>query len=251
MVDNVAVTAGSGTSIATDDVGGAHYQRVKISNGEADSSTHLGVYAEDEAHTDGDTGLLMLVKRSDTPAATSGTDGDYEPLQVSGGFLWVRAVQKFATVSTDVTRAADTVTYAINDTYNDSSSAPTANGFTFTSAARVSGGSGIITDAIVSNSNDPATPMQGEVWIFDTNVTHPNDNVAFVVSDTEIKTLVGVIPFVLTDSGNNDSAWISNLNMGFTTVGSANLKFMVRLKNAYVPASAEVLTVRLKIIQLD
>ncbi len=29
MVDNVPITAGSGTSVATDDVGGVHYQRVK------------------------------------------------------------------------------------------------------------------------------------------------------------------------------------------------------------------------------
>jgi hypothetical protein len=29
MADNVTITAGSGTSIATDDIGGAHYQRVK------------------------------------------------------------------------------------------------------------------------------------------------------------------------------------------------------------------------------
>lgn len=33
MADNVAVTAGSGTSIATDDVGGIHYQRVKVDFG--------------------------------------------------------------------------------------------------------------------------------------------------------------------------------------------------------------------------
>lgn len=30
MADNVAITAGAGTSIATDDVGGAHYQKVKL-----------------------------------------------------------------------------------------------------------------------------------------------------------------------------------------------------------------------------
>lgn len=29
MADNVPITAGSGTNIATDDIGGAHYQRVK------------------------------------------------------------------------------------------------------------------------------------------------------------------------------------------------------------------------------
>lgn len=33
MADNVAVTAGAGTSIATDDIGGVHYQRVKVSWG--------------------------------------------------------------------------------------------------------------------------------------------------------------------------------------------------------------------------
>jgi hypothetical protein len=33
VADNVAITAGAGTDVATDDVGGAHYQRVKIDGG--------------------------------------------------------------------------------------------------------------------------------------------------------------------------------------------------------------------------
>lgn len=33
MADNVAITAGAGTTIATDDVGGFHYQRVKVAFG--------------------------------------------------------------------------------------------------------------------------------------------------------------------------------------------------------------------------
>jgi hypothetical protein len=33
MADNVPITAGAGTSIATDEVGGAHYQRVKVVHG--------------------------------------------------------------------------------------------------------------------------------------------------------------------------------------------------------------------------
>jgi hypothetical protein len=37
LVDNVAITAGAGTSVATDDVGGVHYQRVKPAFG-ADGS---------------------------------------------------------------------------------------------------------------------------------------------------------------------------------------------------------------------
>lgn len=34
MADNVPITAGSGTNVATDDIGGVHYQRVKIAVGE-------------------------------------------------------------------------------------------------------------------------------------------------------------------------------------------------------------------------
>jgi hypothetical protein len=39
MADNVAITAGSGTTIATDDVGGTHYQVVKLAAGVADAAT--------------------------------------------------------------------------------------------------------------------------------------------------------------------------------------------------------------------
>jgi len=52
-------------------------------------ATHLGK-AEDDAHTSGDVGVMALAKRGDVPAATSGADGDYEPLQVAGGLLWAR-----------------------------------------------------------------------------------------------------------------------------------------------------------------
>lgn len=39
MADTVQITAGSGTTIATDDVSGVHYQRVKLVDGTLDSST--------------------------------------------------------------------------------------------------------------------------------------------------------------------------------------------------------------------
>lgn len=40
MADYVPISQGSGVTVATDDVGGAHYQRIKISDGTADSSNH-------------------------------------------------------------------------------------------------------------------------------------------------------------------------------------------------------------------
>lgn len=51
-------------------------------------ATALGK-AEDAAHTTGDTGVYALAVRDDSPAAHSGTDGDYESLHVNAeGGLW-------------------------------------------------------------------------------------------------------------------------------------------------------------------
>lgn len=249
MADNISITAGTGTSVATDDVGGNHYQRIKISNGEADSSTHLGVYAEDEAATDGDTGLMLLAKRTDTPANSSGTDGDYEPLQVSGGKLWVAPLGYPKTVSVDVTRPADTTAYAVNDTLSDSTSAPTC--FTITDFCRKSGGSVILTDVCVLTNNDAATPLVGEIMLFNQGVTSANDNAAWVVSDADGKFLIGRVPFYLEDIGNNGWYQTQNLNMLLTASGSANIRFLIRVKNTYTPANAEVFTFIFKGIQVD
>ena len=254
MADNVTIPAsGTGTAtpvVATDDVGSVHYQRIKLVGGADGAAARLDV-AEDEASAGGDLGLVVMARRTDAPANQSGTDGDWEPLQVSNGKQWVAPLYFPVTVQTDVTRPADTTAYAAGDCLSDSTSAPTAGGFTFTSAARKSGGSGIITDICLATSNDPATKMSGELWIFNQAVTNVNDNAAFVVSDTEIKTCIGTFPFTFFDAGNNGFAHLTGLSVMFTCVGSANLRFLYRVRNAYTPANAEVITATLKILQMD
>lgn len=47
--------------------------------------------AEDVASADADVGVPAMAIRKATPANTSGTDGDYEMLQISAGRLWVSA----------------------------------------------------------------------------------------------------------------------------------------------------------------
>jgi hypothetical protein len=105
VADNVVLDPGvGGATAATDDIGGVHYQRVKVTWGtdgtanDANASTPLPVTvtsstaltpgtaaanlgkAEDAAHATGDTGVLMLGVRRDTPASGAGTDGDYATL---------------------------------------------------------------------------------------------------------------------------------------------------------------------------
>lgn len=199
--------------------------------------------ATEEVTHSGDTAHVSLVKL----VQTTGSEGSRTIVDPPN----ITTIGRLVTVSTDVTRPADTAAYGINDALADSTSAPTTGGFTFTGAARISGGSGIITDAFFVSSNDPATQLQAELMIFNQAVTAVNDNAAFAITDAEAKTLIAKIPFTLEDIGNSGYFHAQNLSIGFTCVGSANLRFLVRVKNAYSPANAEVLTFTLKIIQVD
>lgn len=65
MADNVEITAGLGTIIATDDIGGNHYQKIKIFDATADST--VGVTADTTY------GLASDVKRMVEPAIVTGS----------------------------------------------------------------------------------------------------------------------------------------------------------------------------------
>lgn len=68
MTDSIQITAGSGTTIATDDIGGTHYQRVKLSLG-ADGTANDAVAG---TGVDG-TGVLRVSLATDValPAGTN------------------------------------------------------------------------------------------------------------------------------------------------------------------------------------
>ena len=73
-------------------------------------ATNLGK-AEDAAHSSGDTGVMALAVRRDSAAASSGTDGDYEPLSTdSTGNLRVNVGNTVTVGSHDVTNAGTFVT---------------------------------------------------------------------------------------------------------------------------------------------
>lgn len=156
-----------------------------------------------------------------------------------------RSMDGIITSSVDITRPADTTAYVAGDAWSDSTSAPTAGGFTLTGAVRASGKSALLTDVLITSSNNIGG-LQGQLYLFDAAVTNINDNAAFAVSDAEIKTLVAKIPFTLEGGGNNSHVHIQGLAVGITTVGSANLRFLIKVTGGYNPISAEVLTVRAK-----
>lgn len=163
--------------------------------------------------------------------------------------------QNQVVVTGSVQRPADTNTYAAGDAVTDSTSAP--NKITFANAARVNGGGGIILDATLIDSANVATKGIFELWLFDKTVVPDNDNAAFTPDDTEMGTLVGVIPFDTSYIGDNNSGAAGNaayksglLNLPFV-IGTAakDLYGLLVVRNAYVPVSGETFTVRLNIIQ--
>lgn len=331
MADNISITPGSGNSVATDDIGGIHYQRVKITSGADGTATDVSAAAPlptvqtgalpagtnnigdvdvlslpatpagsniigrvgIDQTTDGttnlvaakqsgtwtistvtpgtaatnlgkaidsvagstDTGVALLATRLDTLATLTPASGDYaSPRLNARGAQWVEhdpadpalvAITKtVGTTTATYTRPGDTTLYAAGDCLSNSTSAPTAGGLTFT-VASANGKGGFISGLSIISNAAPATPLQGELHLFDTAPTAINDNAAFTVSNAEMLRWVGMIPFALSTIGANSQGLVE-CNLPFTTVSATTLRGLVRVVNAYTPANAEVLTFRLK-----
>lgn len=215
MADNVAVTAGSGTSVATDDVSGVHYQRVKLTDGTADSSTHLKVAAEDAAHSSGDTGIMALGVRQDTPAALAGTTGDYQPaIFDSIGQQYVVAGASDIVVT--VTPTLDTSAYASGDLLFDSTEA--AN------AARSAGNTTLLESVTIIDKADQKVAFT--LVFANANTDFGTANSAPNPDDTETATIVGHVAIAATDyldMGGASVACIRNLGLLMQTSGTTSL----------------------------
>ncbi|MFZ2992514.1 MAG: hypothetical protein WA061_02250 [Microgenomates group bacterium] len=79
-------------------------------------------------------------------------------------------------------------TYATGD-YVGTSAAP----MTFSSCARVAGGTGLITGCMLIDYN--LQSVSGELWLFDASVSAPADSAAWSLSDADMLKCIGVIPF--------------------------------------------------------
>lgn len=230
MADNVGYTPGSGVTIASDDIGGVHHQRVKISIGGDGSASDIA----------GDT--------------TNGIDVDITRIAAGENFLGFVG-SKQITVSSNFTRPADTTAYAAGDAVTNSTSSPSI--ITFNSVARANAGSGVIIGAVLIDSANQATKGQFELWLYDTSFSADNDNAAFTPSDGETETLIGVIPFLIpyvgdatSGAGGNCVYPVGNLSIPFTCGASVDDIFgLLVVRNAYTPVSGEKFTLRLFVVQ--
>jgi hypothetical protein len=251
MADNVTITAGSGTTIATDDVSGVHYQRVKLMDGTSDgtdgiagtaangldvdvtrvvpgtSATHLGK-AEDAVHADGDTGVMLLGVRNYSGA---GADGDYSAFSVSAsGEQYVQPRYDLQRISGTVPGTSATA-YAIGDQIGTIIS--------FASAARASGGSGYVVGAYVISALDVVGPM--DLLLFRQSITLAADSAAFAISDADALNFTGLVQFGgAFDVGNNRVLQAYNLRVPYVCTGSTTLYGALYARAAYTLAASDL-----------
>ncbi len=98
MADNVAITAGSGTSIAADDISSVFYQRVKISHGADGSATDTSTASPlpVTAFNGGVEYEAVAASQTDQTIGPTGGTGDYLshvlviPASVSPGVVTIK-----------------------------------------------------------------------------------------------------------------------------------------------------------------
>lgn len=236
---DVQITAGSGTKIDTRTVGaGVDEHRQVICIGDPTTAgnvapvdatfglevdvarivpgvgaTHLGK-AEDTAHTDGDTGVLILGVRNHNTGSTN--DGDYSAISVDStgnmNTLSRRDLQRIAVGVTGVTTA--TTAYTAGDTVGTL--------ITVANAARVTGGGGTIVGVTLIDQSDIIGAY--DVVFFDSTVTLAADNAAFSISDADSLDVVGLVQLAGSfDIGGNRVAQAYNIAVPYVCNGGTSL----------------------------
>jgi hypothetical protein len=158
-----------------------------------------------------------------------------------------------------IIRPSNTTAYAAGDVI----SAVTSNDhFTFVNPfKRVN--SGEVVALNINSSASVATKPDLELWLFHTDIVEAVDNTAFIPTDAEMLTCVGVIKIptgswdvglATAGAGGNAFQQVKDLNMVMQLATSNdntgnNLYGQLVVRNAYVPVSAEVFTIELLVRQ--
>lgn len=168
-------------------------------------ATNLGK-AEDAAHASGDVGIMALAVRRDTAAASSGTDGDYEPLATDGtGRL--RTATNIKDADDNILSFAAPAVLSVTTTDAETTALDAGDSvcdtlLQFTNAAVASGGSGHILRAVLIDADDQG--IEADLYLFSGSVTIPASDAAWSLSDADAAKLIDTITFAAyEDHANN------------------------------------------------
>jgi len=194
MADNVAITAGAGTTIAAD-----------------------------EATYSGDTSKIQLIK----PVFVTGAEGAKTVVEQVGDsegkprILSHRDLIKISVQSAGLTTA--TTAYTAGD--------QVGNQITLAGAARANGGGGMIVGVSLISAADIIGPF--DVAIFDSSVSLAADNAAFLISDADSLKLVALIQLAgAFDIGGNRIAQAQNLAVPYVCDSGGSSLFAALITRA-------------------
>lgn len=217
------------------------------SSSQAVPCSDTSAIAGTEKITDGTNGPVA-VKPASTPP--SGTDPALVVTESPNSPLAPFAANPAASI----TRPANTTTYTANTGWNNG----TPTFFSFTGACRVNGGQVLIPSINIRSSANPTLKLTGILWLFaGVPGTNVSDDATFTIASVDFAILTGNaqgFAFTLANSqantgAANSAAALSGVTyQGKCASGSTTITGMVEVTNAYVPASAEVLTVDLNTI---
>ena len=212
MADNVAITAGSGTNIATDDIAGVHYQRMKLVDGTLDATTAIAAGGGVEA------GALRVTVASDSTGVLS-VDDNGSTLSVDDGGSTISVDDGGSSLTVDGTVTANAGTGFVSVQTEDAAS---AGGETGTMIL------GVRNDAAASKTSADgdfsaiATDSAGRVGIADLGgAISVDDNGSSLTVDGTVTANAGTGSFTVAQ------ATAANLNATVVQATAANLNATV------------------------
>jgi len=239
MADNVAITPGSGTTIAADDVGGVLHQRVKLSLG-ADGTANDAVAGSGVNGTGvqrvtvatDDTLISSLATKLDTLHTDLTATNTQLPSTLAG------------TVQATITRPANTTAYTANDVVGGAITF--ATGLTSGQHAIILGA-----DLMPQISAIPSGMTSFRLYLYD--VTPPSavaDNGAFDLPSGDRASFLGYIDLGSpADLGSTCFCQVDGVNKKIKLNGSANLFGYLVTNGGFTPAAnSEVYLLRLQLI---
>lgn len=273
MADNVAITAGTGTTVAADDIGGVLHQRVKVAWGvdgaavDASASNPFPVVETSAAtrlsESDFDTKTGALTETAPaTDTASSGLNGRLQRIAqrlttaltgivLAAGENHIGEVGGFGDrLFGEFTRPANTTAYNANDVVSDN--VTTTTPCLLTNALRVNAGTGYIVRASLVTNKKSITP-RFRVHLFNANtMTIAADHAQFkeVYADNALR--LGYFDLVAMTTGadatNSDlSRSQDNTLRHFIKAAAAtrNIYYVLETLDAFTPASGQLFRLQL------
>lgn len=216
MADNIAITAGTGTTVAADDISSVFYQRVKLSLG-ADGTAVDAVAGAGAVGT----GVQRVTLASDDPAVVSlAVLDDWD----------VTDACKVSTPSSivQVTLSLDTSAYADGDVLADSQ--------IVSNAMRYADGLGTLTSITVLDEDDQGVAM--DLLFLDANVSIGTENSAPSVTDANARNILGRVRINASDYidlGGSRIATVTGLSLKVRPVSGARDLYVAAITRGGTP----------------